>query len=120
MKDNYNSSTLAPYVSSPSNVSSASSNSSNSLLEENETLKKRVKELESIAQEQSHRVVKTMDEFKVIVGDKRVEKLLVPKEIAKELNKFRNKCHEQKSTLDRIQELALDESEYQINGNDSP
>ena len=114
--EHHGSSNLVPYVSSPSTVSSSSSNSNNSLLEENEKLKKRVKQLES----KRLPVANTMDEFDNIIRDVPTESLVISMDVAKKLKKYRNRCKEHKTTLDNIQKKAVSEPELQINENDSP
>ncbi|GFH47936.1 predicted protein [Chaetoceros tenuissimus] len=115
--EHHGSSNLVPYVSSPSTVSSSSSNSNNSLLEENEKLKKRVKELES---KQRLPVANKIDEFNNISRNESIESLVISMDVAKTLKKYRKRCKEHKATLDKIQKEAVSESEFQINENDSP
>ncbi|GFH57411.1 predicted protein [Chaetoceros tenuissimus] len=113
--EHHGSSNLVPYVSSPSTVSSTSSNSNNSLLEENEKLKKRVKELES---KQRLPVANKIDEFDNISRDESIESLVISMDVAKRLKKYRKRCKEHKATLDKIQKEAVSEPEVQINEND--
>ena len=104
---------------SPSDESmhSHEANSNNSLLEENETLRKRVKELEST---QRLPVANKMAEFDNIMRNESNESLEISMEVAKYLNMYRNKCKEHKATLDNIEKEAVSEPEVQINENDSP